>query len=419
MIDFCSIDEASEFLAICEISKAQRKGFSDFDISDYPKLMSEAKSQAGDRKEDIDRDLKNTEEQLRRMEEELFYKALDKIMSEGDGKEQDIAKMIASDGNRNQIKGEISFLERKLREITNEDIEKIFDKYEGLGYIDRTEGVLKITSLGSKILGGGFLGKIMENLSKKGIGTHKINEIGYGADVSKFSRKYEFGDPYGKINIQKTLINTMERTGGLCDLTIEDFEVHESLYQAKMNTGIMIDVSGSMKYGRKMDAAIETALALCELIRTGYPEDMIRIFTFSEQVKEIQFWEVANIGSPAGWTDIRAAMKSFRTSVTIEDGDKQAYLITDTEPNYENGGHVGFSNAMAGVLEESIRYGDDEITLNVIMLDGKPNLVKFARLLAERNFGRAFFTKPQNLGEAIIEDYITSRRERVGGGYRF
>lgn len=419
MIDFCSIDEASEFLAMYELSNAQRKGYPNFDISDYPKLMSEAQTQARDRREDINKDLKDSEEELRRLEEELFYKALDKIMSEGDGKEQDIAKMIASDRDRDQIKGEISFLERKLREITNEDIEKIFKKYEGLGYIDKEEGVLKITSLGSRILGGGFLGKIMGNLSKKGIGTHKINEIGYGADVSKFSRKYEFGDPYGKINIQKTLINTMERTGGLCDLSIEDFDVHESLYQAKMNTGIMIDVSGSMKYNRKIDAAIETALALCELIRTGYPEDMLRIFTFSEHVKEIQSWEVVNIGSPAGWTDIKAAMKSFRTCVTTEDGDKQAYLITDTEPNYENGGHIGFSNAIAGVLEESIRYSDDEITLNIIMLDSQPHLIKFARTLAERNLGRAFFTKPQNLGEAIIEDYITSRRERVGGGYGF
>ena len=417
MIDFCSIDQPDEFLAISEMAKAQRKGFPDIDIDNYPKLMNEAEGQAKGRKEKLSRNLEDTEDQLKKFEEELFYKALDKIISEG--KEDDVAKMITIDKKREKIREEISYLERKLREITNEDIENIFKKYEGLGYIDREDGALKITSLGSKILGGGFLGKIMENLSKKGIGAHRINEIGYGADFSKFSRKYDLGDPYGKINVQKTLINTLERTGGLCEMKIEDFEVQESLYQAKMNTGIMIDVSGSMKYERKIDAAVETALALCELIRTGYPEDSLRVFSFAEDVKEVQFWEIANIGSPSGWTDIRAAMKSFRTSVACEDGDKQAYLITDTEPNFENGCHIGFSKAIEGVLEESIRYCDDEITLNIIMLDCKPHLVNFARMLAEKNLGRAFFTKPQNLGEAIIEDYITSRREKISGGSWF
>ena len=415
MIDFCSIDEPDEFLALREMSKAQRKGLPKFDIHDYPKMMNEAQMQSTNRNEDFDKNLKDSEDQLKKLEEELFYKALDKIIS--DGEEEDVTKMIAFDNKRERLREEISYLERKIKEITKEDIESVFKKYEGLGYIDRTDGMLKITSLGSKILGGGFLGKIMENLSKKGIGAHKIDEIGYGADFSKFSRKYEFGDSYCKINVQKTLINTLERTGGLNGLKIEDFEVQESLYQAKMNTGIIIDTSGSMKYDQKVEAAIETALALCELIRTGYPEDMLRIFTFSEEVKEIQFWEIVNIETPSGWTDIRAAMKAFRKCVATEDGDKQVYLITDTEPNFENGGHVGFSNAMAGVLQESIRYKEDEITLNIIMLDTKKHLVQFASMLAEKNLGRAFFTKPKKLGEAVIEDYITSRREKISGGY--
>jgi len=49
----------------------------------------------------------------------------------------------------------------------------------------------------------------------------------------------------------------------------------------------------------------------------------------------------------------------------------------------------------------------ENITLNLIMLDDTKHLKELAHMIAKRNLGKVVFTDPKNLGEAIIEDYLT------------
>jgi uncharacterized protein with von Willebrand factor type A (vWA) domain len=106
-------------------------------------------------------------------------------------------------------------------------------------------------------------------------------------------------------------------------------------------------------------------------------------------------------------------MRAFRKAVAHETGDKQAYIITDTDPNTEDGRYVGFDKAMAGVVEEAMHYRKQEISLNIVMLDNNPFLKRFASTLARKNLGRTFFTYPWKLGEVLIEDYLRSRKIRA------
>ena len=69
---------------------------------------------------------------------------------------------------------------------------------------------------------------------------------------------------------------------------------------------------------------------------------MVQKQPFSEEVKEIRPWEVLTVQVTMRCTDIRQGLRAYRTASAHEDGDKQAYLITDTEPNFENGMYAGF-----------------------------------------------------------------------------
>ena len=110
-----------------------------------------------------------------------------------------------------------------------------------------------------------------------------------------------------------------------------------------------------------------------------------------------------------GDTDIRGALAAFRRECRKEQGDKQAYLITDTEPNNEDGRHLSFENAASGLIEEASRYRQEKIGLNIIMLDQGPELKKLASTIAKKGLGRVFFTVPETIGEVVVEDYLSGR----------
>src|SRR4030042_1713551 len=159
--------------------------------------------------------------------------------------------------------------------------------------------------------------------------------------MSTYSRRYELGDAYELVHIEETLLNALERSkvegsarpDRKMQLKAEDFRVFETQYQSRMCAGIIIDESGSMQSDNKLEAAIAASLALSELI-CREPKDLLKVFTFSEKVRNVPSWEIVNAVAGKGNTDIRAGMRAFRIAARLEKGDKQAYLITDADPNF-------------------------------------------------------------------------------------
>lgn len=431
---YCTVCEPEEFQILKEFSNLQR-GRS---LKEQQRTIKKTRELAKQRWEQAQDKLKQLREKVIQQEEELFSDASTKSL-EG-LTSQEIAQMIEGNEQRQKLKEEIASTELETKESSYEDLRELLKEYERKGYVDVRKGRIEITSRGAQILGRGFLRKIMQNLEKKGVGTHRIEEIGYGPGLSRSSRAYELGDTYERINIEKTFLNVLERGGKINELESEDFEIFEPIHQTRLNVGIIVDESGSMdsfdtprivdesgstdwfdtRYNngqrRKIDAAIETALALSELMRTNYPQDKLRIFAFSEEAREIQPWELVGIQvPPMFYTDMRAGLRAYKTASAHEDGDKQVYLITDTEPNFDSGKYVGFNLATQSVLEEAASYRKENITLNILMLDKNNQLREFASLLARQNAGRVAFTSSENLGEAILEDYLTSKREKLLG----
>lgn len=323
-----------------------------------------------------------------------------------------VTERIARDDMRKEVEKQIRELKYEPEEeIIRQDLEECLKDYIKQGYLDWEEEEIRITSKGAKILASEALNRILKKIAAREVGPHSFQQIDYGTDLAISSRKYEPGDEYHKIDFEKTFLNALERDLAQKKISLqpEDFQIYDEIRETRMCAGLIIDESASMR-GEKTDAAIDTALALAELIRRE-PRDMLKVYLFSSQVREIPYYNIVNVSFSGDTTDIRAALKAFRKRVSNEKGDKQAYLITDTEANTEDGRAVGFKEATLGVIREALRYRQAGITLNIIMLDQSPRLKEVASILAKRNLGMVIFTSPQKLGEIVIEDYLTSKKK--------
>src|SRR4030042_293651 len=142
---------------------------------------------------------------------------------------------------------------------------------------------------------------------------------------------------------------------------------------------------------------METSLVLSRLIMRE-PDNVLKVFAFSDKIRRLEPWSIINDVISGGDTDIKGALAAFRRECRKEQGDKQAYLITDTEPNNEDGRHLSFENAANGLIEEASRYRQEKIGLNIIMLDEGPELKKLASTIAKKGLGRGFFSLPDTIG---------------------
>jgi Ca-activated chloride channel family protein len=350
--------------------------------------------------------LQEYEWELKELEENASYEAMDDLL-QGKGIDE-IERGMLGDQARKGLEEKIGSLRWKPEDTSEQDVRQALEEYEREGYIDIQAGKVNITSTGARSLASNALQRILQTISRKELGSHSVEETGFGSELAAHTRDYEAGDDYSLVNIERTALNALERHGRL-ELELGDFAVHEEVHQSRLCAGLLIDKSGSMRSGHKLEAAMETALALSELIRRE-PKDSLKVFLFSVRVKHIPPWGIVNEMLSGGFTDIRSAMRDFLKAVRTEKGDRQAYLITDTEPNAEEGKYVGFERAVAGVMDEALLYRQHNVGLNIIMLDETPHLRQVASAMARKNLGRVFFTTPHRLGQLVVDDYLRAKR---------
>ncbi|MFA5868578.1 MAG: hypothetical protein WC941_02630 [Candidatus Bathyarchaeia archaeon] len=349
------------------------------------------------------------EEQLERLKAEMMMKAVERLL-EGQGEEEALMELELT-GDMEGLREQIEQLDAEPHAVSQEDFDEALRDLEQRGLLDgRSRGVV-LTSKGAQMLGRGFLSRILTNLARKGLGAHRVEDVGHGPWLAATYRPYEPGDPYDRINIERTLMTAIERGGGFREMKTSDFRIHESRHATEVHFGVLVDQSASMKKKGKMEAAVETALALSELMRLEFPEDRLRVYAFSEEAKMVEPYELPGVAVPQQFTDIRRPLRAFRLAVAMEPGNKQAHLITDSAPNFLDGEFVGFKKAMEAVVEEVRIYRLHDILLNVVMLDDDPELREMAKRIAQVNNGRVFFADPRNLGEALVEDYLWSKKE--------
>ncbi|MCP8322299.1 MAG: VWA domain-containing protein, partial [archaeon] len=231
---------------------------------------------------------------------------------------------------------------------------------------------------------------------------------GIGIYPSYIIREYdEFLHSYDNLEIQETLISTASRDPVNMKILESDLKARIPLHKAKLSNAIVIDKSGSM-YGRKIKGAIMAALGLKELLEMNYKEDALHVIAFDYKPYLTSSGEIISLRAN-GSTDIGHALDFTREILAKEDGNRNIFLITDSEPTVS---YYPGQTPVQSALRASYLAGREGIRMNIMMLDSNPRLRDICDEMAKMNGNStvAFIDDPLNLKEFVIKSFIDHKR---------
>jgi uncharacterized protein with von Willebrand factor type A (vWA) domain len=225
-----------------------------------------------------------------------------------------------------------------------------------------------------------------------------------------------------------TLKNALFREPGTpLKLQPGDFAVYESDYTTRAATVLLLDMSWSMSWDGRFAAAKKVALAMGSLIRAQYPRDYFAIVGFFTRAVELKAQDLPeatwNMGDP--FTNLQDGLHLASELLERKPSrNQQVIVITDGQPTaYYSQGRLycewplsfgGISQRAAQeTLREAERVTRKGITINTFMLDDSPVLRNFIDEMTRINKGRAFYTRPDQLGEYLLVDYIARKKKKV------
>ena len=294
----------------------------------------------------------------------------------------------------------------------------------GVGQGERKVEV-KITDKSIDFLGFKTLKDLLGSLGRASFGAHDTRDLATGVESSGATKQYEFGDTLN-LDVAQTLFSAMQREGLKLPLSLEyeDLHVHQSEYQSSCATVIMLDCSHSMiLYGEDLfTPAKKVALALAHLIRTHYPGDSLRCVLFHDSAEELRMEDLARVQVGPYYTNTREGLILSQRLLARERKDmKQIIMITDGKPSALTleDGRI-YKNAfgldplvISRTLEEVARCKRQGIMINTFMLASDYGLVQFVQKVTAMCRGKAYFTRPEQLGQYLLMDYMNRKTRTI------
>lgn len=339
-----------------------------------------------------------------------------------------------------RLEGQLSSMQ--LRDVDKELLEKLLggdpkQEFEGVmrmqslleegGYVLEQGDRFELTPRGIRRVGQLALRDIYQQLRRDGMGRHSVRYRGSQEIQIENSRPYVQGDAL-HINMIQTLKNALLNGGGVpVKIRPGDFAVYDSEHTTRAATVLLLDMSWSMSWEGRFAAAKKVALAMESLVRSLHPRDYFGIVGFFTRAVELKPKDLPqatwNMGDP--FTNLQdglhlaAEMLERRPSP-----NQQMIVITDGQPTaYCRQGRLycewplsfgGISQRAAEeTLKEAERITRKGITINTFMLDDSPVLRGFVDDLTRINRGRAFYTRPDRLGQYLLIDYLSHQKKKV------
>ncbi len=290
----------------------------------------------------------------------------------------------------------------------------------------------ELTPRAIRRLGAQALADVFASLPKDARGDHSMDARGGATPKPDETHAFRFGDPFD-LDVVKTVFNGVLRSarGGAgakipVELEVEDFEVRELDYATRTTTVLLIDLSWSMSWEGRFGAAKRVALALDHMVRTRFPRDDFFVVGFSTRAKELQLRSLPEVTWDAGepFTNLQAGLLvAERLIAKHPSKSPQILVITDGQPTAYYIGQqlhaelpmgLGSVSALAvgQTMKQVHRLTRLGVTINTFMLDDAPELVGFVERMTEVNRGRAFFTRPSELGSYVMLDFVSRRPGR-------
>jgi uncharacterized protein with von Willebrand factor type A (vWA) domain len=318
--------------------------------------------------------------------------------------------------------------------------------------LERTKQGYRLTPKATRIFQGKLLDQIFSQLQAARSGRHQGPVIGEGAVELPSVKEYEFGDSIANIDLPQTLVNAMVRGGAQLPIRLktEDIVVHRTRNSPKCATVVLMDMSGSMRYGGQYVNVKRMALALDGLIRSEYPGDFLQFVEIYSFAKPRHSSEIATLlpkiptlshprialrfdmsreeasefDVPPHFTNLQHGLQLARRFLAAQDTpNRQVILITDGLPT------AHFEGSLLHLLypphrmteQATMREGQacqrEGITINLFLLSNWSQSredIQFAYRLAESTRGRVFFSAGKDLDRYVVWDYLNHRRSVVG-----
>lgn len=320
-------------------------------------------------------------------------------------------------------------IERLMKEnyISSADPQREGDTAQASGEIAQSEGQARfeVTDKGLDFLGYKALRELLGSLGKSTSGRHDTHHWATGIEADGASRPYEFGDVLN-LDATATLASAIAREGLTLPLNVEyrDLQVHQCEYQSSCATVVLLDCSHSMiLYGEdRFTPAKRVAMALSHLLRTQFPGDSLSLVLFHDSAEEVPVSELARVKVGPWYTNTREGLRVAQRILKSQRKDmKQIVMITDGKPSALtlDDGRI-YRNAfgldplvVSETLEEVARCKRSNIMINTFMLASDPGLVQFVHQVSAMCRGKAYFTRPETLGEYLLMDYMQRRSKTI------
>lgn len=339
---------------------------------------------------------------------------------------------------------------QKLAELQEQIDNYIRELAERQG-LERGKRGFQLTPKAYRLFQGKLLEQIFSQLQASRTGRHQGPIVGEGAVELQHTKPYEFGDSVANMDIPASLTNAMIRGGARLPLRLktEDIEIHRTRNSPKCATVVVMDMSGSMRYGGLYVNVKRMGLALDGLIRREYPGDFVQfieMFTFAKPrapgeivnmmpkpptifdpvVKlkiDMSREDVSEFRVAWHFTNIQHGLQQARKFLAGQDTpNRQVILITDGLPTAHFEGSLLYllypphPATEAATLREGQLCRREGITINIFLLQSWSQSledVRFAQRLAESTTGRVFFTAGKDLDRYVVWDYVNRRRSIV------
>ena len=345
-----------------------------------------------------------------------------------------------------------------LREIAKriQEQAKLLAEQQGL---EQDGKGFKLSPKAMRIYQSRLLKTIFSSLQAARSGRHEGVLTNDGAVELPSTRAYEFGDSPAAMDIPQTFINALlreranqsgPRAPGPLRIRSADIEVHRTRRAPKAATAVLMDMSGSMRYGGQYVACKKMALALDGLIRSEYPGDFLQLIEMYSLAKAVAISDVpalmpkmVSINSsvvrlkadlsdprvtesdlPLHFTNIQRAMQLGRQFLCAQaTPNKQIILITDGLPTAHFEGSTLFllyppdPRTEKATMREAMLCQREGITINIILLPSWSQTqedVSFAQRMAQTTGGRVMFAGGEDLDRFVVWDYVNRRRSILG-----
>ncbi len=342
--------------------------------------------------------------------------------------------------------GDMDKLAQMQRQV--EELIRHMAEQQGL---QRGKNGYELTPKAYRLFQGRLLEQIFSQLQEVRSGRHQGPILGEGAVELQQTKTYEFGDSVANMDIPQSLINAMLRDGPQLPVRMkaDDIVIHRTRNNPKCATAVLMDMSGSMRYGGQYINVKRMGLALDGLITREYPGDFlqfIEMYTFAKRGPRgeiatllpkpvtifdsyVRLWadmsdpDISEIQIPHHFTNIQHALQLGRQYLSQQaTPNRQIILITDGLPTAHFEGSKLFllyppdRRTEEATLREAQLCQREGITINIFLLQSwsqSSEDIQFAYRIAESTKGRVFFTAGKELDRFVVWDYLNRRRSIV------